>query len=211
MTSVEYKELVEFIGIRLDRADTSRAEIEDRLTRRIVGVEEGLTAVGDRLTRVEISHESLRDDLRAAIEQIVTNRRKIEENGRRIEENGAKNRGEWHRIDALTLPRVDTLTPSRFDGLASRFDGLEATVSTRFDDHERRICDWSRRRAIPAVATVILDPDVAASPLAARLPCPTSPDPHSHSRRREAHGSGASAGHLAPIVHVRGWTMRRSS
>ena len=137
MTSDEYKELVEFIGIRFDRADTSRAEIEERLTRRIVGVEDGLAAVVDRLTRVEISHESLRDDLRAAIEQIVANRQRIEENGLRIEENGRRIEENGLRI-AVNGRRIEE-NGTRIDALASRFDGLEATVSARFDDHERRI------------------------------------------------------------------------
>ena len=112
MTSDEYKDLVEFIGIRLDRTDGR------------------LAAVVDRLTRVEINQESMRDDLRAVAEQVGANSRKIEDNGIRIETLTS-------RVDALTSG-FNALA-SRFDGMASRFDGLEATVSTRFDDHERRI------------------------------------------------------------------------
>ena len=124
MTPNEYKELVEFIGIKFDRVDTR------------------LGAMDDRLTRVEVGNESLRDDLRAVAEGVLANSRKIEENGRRIEDNGAKIEENSLKIDALTT-RVGTLT-SKVGTLTSKVGALEASVSTRFDDHEQRIAslEW---------------------------------------------------------------------
>ena len=138
MTPNEYKELVEFIGIKFDRVDTR------------------LGAMDDRLTRVEVGNESLRDDLRAVAEGVLANSRKIEENGRRIEDNGAKIEENSLKIDALTT-RVGTLTSkvgtltskvgtltSKVGTLTSKVGALEASVSTRFDDHEQRIAslEW---------------------------------------------------------------------
>ena len=105
MTPSEYKELVELIGLRFDRTDTRTAALEDRLT------------------RVELGNESLRDDLRAVAEQAVANSLKIEENGGRIERNGARIEENGTRIDAL----------------ASRFGAFEVAMSTRVHHHEQRI------------------------------------------------------------------------
>ena len=116
MTSVECRELVEFLEIRFDRADTSRAEIEDRLTRRIVGVEDRLTGVEDRLTGVE--------DRLTGVEGRLT---------------GVEGRlaGLEGRLTGVEIGNESLRNDLR--ALTSRFDGLEATVSARFDDHERRI------------------------------------------------------------------------
>jgi hypothetical protein len=106
MTPNEYQELADFFVDRL-----GRIQEETR-------------------TFVQVSVESLRDEIRVVADGVLTNGRRIEENGRRIEENGRRIEENGRRIDVLGT-RIDVLT--------DRVGRLEETVSTSFAHHEARL------------------------------------------------------------------------
>jgi len=92
MTRSEYQELADFFVARL-----SRVHEETR-------------------TVVQVSVESLRDEIRGVADGVLTNGRRIEENGR--------------RIDVLS---------GRVDALTDRVGRLEGTVSAGFAAQDSRI------------------------------------------------------------------------
>ncbi len=106
MTRSEYQELADFVVARL-----SRAHEETR-------------------TFVQVSVESLRDEIRVVADGVLTNGHRIQENGRRIEENGRCIEENGHRIDVLS---------GRVDALTDRVGRLEDTVSASFAAQDSRI------------------------------------------------------------------------
>ena len=93
---------------------------------------------------IQVSVESLRDEIRVVADGVLTNGRRIEENGRRIEENGRRIEENTVRIEENGRRieengrRIEALTV-RVDALTHRVGSLERTVSTGFADHESRI------------------------------------------------------------------------
>lgn len=57
----------------------------------------------DRVTRVEVGLEGLRDDLRQVAEAVVANGDRIDRNGERIERNGERIDQNRARIDRLEI------------------------------------------------------------------------------------------------------------
>ena len=120
MTRSEYQELADFFMVRVERMQEETRTI------------------------VQVSVESLRDDLRAVADGVLANGRRIDENrvriednGRRIDENRVRIEENGRRIDAVGS-QVAALT-GRVDVLEKGVSGLEKTVSGRFADHEERI------------------------------------------------------------------------
>jgi len=100
--------------------------------------------------RIERGSESLRDMIRAIAEQAAENGWKLEENGRKLEENGRKLEENGRKLEEAGRKLEETgrkleETGIPIGSLASRFDSLEAAISTRFDDHERRIVRLERK------------------------------------------------------------------
>jgi len=88
--------------------------------------------------------------IRAIAEQAAENGWKLEENGRKLEENGRKLEEIGRKLEEtgrkLEEPgRKLEETGIPIGSLASRFDSLEAAISARFDDHERRIVRLERK------------------------------------------------------------------
>jgi len=127
MTRSEYQELADFFVARLGRVHE------------------------ETRTFVQVSVESLRDEIRVVADGVLTNGRRIEangrrieengrrieENGRRIEENGRRIEENGRRIDALS-GRVDALS-GQVDVLTDRVGRLEGTVSAGFAAQDSRI------------------------------------------------------------------------
>jgi hypothetical protein len=113
MTRSEYQELADFFVARL-----SHVHEETRAF-------------------VQVSVESLRDEIRVVADGVLTNGRRIEENGRRIDENGVRIDVLSGRVDVLS-GRVDVLS-GRVDALTDRVGRLEGTVSAGFAAQDSRI------------------------------------------------------------------------
>lgn len=93
---------------------------------------------------IQVSVESLRDEIRMVADGVLTNGRRIEENGRRIEENGRRIDENGRRIDENGQrieengQRIEALSV-RVDALTQRVGSLEDTVASGLAEHESRI------------------------------------------------------------------------
>jgi methyl-accepting chemotaxis protein len=127
MTPSEYQQLADFFVDRL-----GRLQAETR-------------------TFVQVSVESLRDEIRVVADGVLTNGlrieengRRIEENGRRIEENGLRIEENGRRIEDNTRRieengrRIDEVS-TRLESLTDRVDRLGSAVTAGFADHNARI------------------------------------------------------------------------
>jgi uncharacterized coiled-coil DUF342 family protein len=120
MTPSEYQELADFFVERL-----ARVHEETR-------------------TFVQVSVESLRDEIRVVADGVLENGRRIDENGRRIDDNTRRIEENGHRIDANghrieeNGRRIEE-NGRRIDALTDRVGRLEGTVAAGFAQHEARI------------------------------------------------------------------------
>jgi tetrahydromethanopterin S-methyltransferase subunit G len=120
MTADQHTDLIDFLARKFDAID-----------RRFDQVDARLDAIERRVTALEVSHEAMRDDIRALAEgQAVLNAR--------MDRFEAETR---QRFDALE-GRIDSFeaeTRQRFDGIDVRFDRYEVDFGTVTFDHGRRI------------------------------------------------------------------------
>ena len=116
MTTDQFTELIEFLGRKFDAID-----------RRFDAIEGRLSAVERRLAVLEVSHEAMRDDIRALAEGQAVINTQLD----RLEA----------RVDALEehFDRFEIETRARFHGIETRFDRFEVDFGTVILDHGRRI------------------------------------------------------------------------
>jgi predicted nucleic acid-binding Zn-ribbon protein len=113
MTADQYTELIEFLARKFD-------------------------AIERRLAALEVSHEAMRDDIRALADaQAVTNARldRLEACVDRFE---SETRGRFDALEAR-MDRLESETRGPFDALEVRFDRFQVDFGTVVLDHGRRI------------------------------------------------------------------------
>ena len=109
MTADQHTELIDFLARKFDAIDRRFDAVDHRFD----AVERRLTAVEQRLTALEVSHEAMRDDIRALAEgQAVLNSR---------------------------MDRLQAENRQCFDRIEVRFNRYELDFGTVNFEHGRRI------------------------------------------------------------------------